>query len=92
MQPDPRDENMARRFKTGGRRKGTPNKLTRELREMIMGALAAERSIRLRIRAERSDQIRLWRSPDLQPVRKCFGVFSGRFHDVRPIRPQIPAT
>ena len=31
---------MAKGYKTGGRRKGTPNKLTRDLREMILGALA----------------------------------------------------
>lgn len=30
---------MARRRKTGGRKKGTPNKVTGELREMIEGAL-----------------------------------------------------
>jgi hypothetical protein len=31
---------MAKGYKTGGRRNGTPNKLTRDLREMILGALA----------------------------------------------------
>jgi hypothetical protein len=31
---------MAKGYKTGARRKGTPNKLTRDLREMILGALA----------------------------------------------------
>jgi hypothetical protein len=31
---------MATGYKTGGRAKGTPNKLTRDLREMILGALA----------------------------------------------------
>lgn len=31
---------MARGRKTGGRSKGTPNKITRELREMILGALS----------------------------------------------------
>lgn len=31
---------MAKGYKTGGRKKGTPNKLTRDLREMILGALA----------------------------------------------------
>jgi hypothetical protein len=31
---------MAKGYKTGGRRKGTPNKFTRDLREMILGALA----------------------------------------------------
>ena len=31
---------MANGYKTGGRTKGTPNKLTRDLREMILGALA----------------------------------------------------
>ena len=30
---------MAKGYKTGGRRKGTPNKLTSDLREMILGAL-----------------------------------------------------
>jgi hypothetical protein len=34
---------MAKGYKTGGRRKGTPNKLTRDLREMILGALADAR-------------------------------------------------
>lgn len=31
---------MAIGFKTGGRQKGTPNKLTSELKEMILGALS----------------------------------------------------
>jgi hypothetical protein len=31
---------MAKGYKTSGRGKGTPNKLTRDLREMILGALA----------------------------------------------------
>ena len=30
---------MAQGFKTGGRKKGTPNKLSRDLKEMILGAL-----------------------------------------------------
>ena len=30
---------MALGHKTGGRQKGTPNKVTRELKEMILGAL-----------------------------------------------------
>ena len=31
---------MPKGFKTGGRRKGTPNKFTGDLRQMILGALA----------------------------------------------------
>lgn len=33
---------MAKGFKTGGRKAGTPNKATRELKDMILGALDAE--------------------------------------------------
>jgi hypothetical protein len=31
---------MATGYKTGGRKKGTPNKITRDLRDMILGAVA----------------------------------------------------
>jgi len=38
---------MAEGFKTGGRQKGTPNKMTKALKDMILGALKAKGGRRL---------------------------------------------
>jgi hypothetical protein len=38
---------MAEGFKTGGRQKGTPNKMTKALKDMILGALEAKGGRRL---------------------------------------------
>lgn len=46
---------MATGKKTGGRKKGTPNKVTRELKEMILNALATAGGEKYLVRAAKKN-------------------------------------